>query len=71
EEEDKEEEKEEVAIVDEDEEFTCTECGAPVSASSNFCPNCGERFDGIEEGPAEEGEGEEEKPAEEEEKGAE
>ena len=68
--EDKEEEdKEEVAIVDEDEDFTCTECGAPVSASSNFCPNCGERFDGIEEEPAKEGESEEEKPGEE--KGAE
>jgi hypothetical protein len=32
-----------------EEEFTCTSCGAPVSAMHNFCPNCGERFDGIEE----------------------
>ena len=35
--------------ADEDDgEFSCTTCGAPVSATHNFCPSCGEKFDGIE-----------------------
>ncbi len=31
------------------EDFTCTSCGAPVSSEHNFCPKCGEKFDGIED----------------------
>jgi hypothetical protein len=34
---------------DSDGEFTCTSCGAPVSSEHNFCPKCGEKFDGIED----------------------
>jgi len=30
-------------------EFTCTTCGSSVSESHNFCPQCGEKFEGIEE----------------------
>jgi hypothetical protein len=33
----------------EEEEFTCTSCGSSVSASHNFCPQCGERFEGVED----------------------
>lgn len=32
-------------------EFTCTTCGSSVSASHNFCPQCGEKFEGIEDEP--------------------
>lgn len=28
-------------------DYECTECGAEVNESANFCPNCGEKFDGI------------------------
>lgn len=41
--------EEDEAPDEEDEgEFTCTSCGSSVSASHNFCPQCGERFEGIE-----------------------
>jgi branched-subunit amino acid transport protein AzlD len=35
-------------------EYSCTACGADVAADDNFCPKCGEAFEGEEEG--EEGE---------------
>lgn len=34
--------------TDDDKPFTCDQCGASVSADDNFCPKCGERFDGVE-----------------------
>lgn len=34
---------------DMDDDFNCTSCGASVNYSANFCPNCGEMFDGIED----------------------
>ena len=30
--------------------FSCDQCGAGVGEDDNFCPKCGERFDGVEEG---------------------
>ncbi len=32
---------------EEEGEFICTSCGAAVSTSHNFCPKCGEKFNGI------------------------
>jgi len=34
--------------------FTCTSCGAKVLASHNFCPKCGEKFEGVEDEPVKE-----------------
>lgn len=31
------------------ETYTCTSCNTAVSVDAKFCPNCGEKFDGIEE----------------------
>lgn len=47
--------KPETAKIEGKEElFTCTSCGARVLASHNFCPKCGERFEGVEDEPVKE-----------------
>jgi Na+-transporting methylmalonyl-CoA/oxaloacetate decarboxylase gamma subunit len=47
--------KTEIVKADGKEElFTCTSCGAKVLASHNFCPKCGERFEGVEDEPVKE-----------------
>lgn len=40
--------------LEEKKPFTCDQCGAGVSADDNFCPKCGDRFDGVEDAPSEE-----------------
>jgi len=45
----KDEKETEAAEDEEDEEFTCTSCGGNVNHSANFCPNCGEMIDGVED----------------------
>ncbi len=37
------------ADKEEGDDFNCTSCGASVNYTANFCPNCGEMFDGIED----------------------
>ncbi|MDD4308056.1 MAG: zinc ribbon domain-containing protein [Thermoplasmata archaeon] len=37
--------------LDEKKPFTCDQCGAGVGEDDNFCPKCGERFDGVEDEP--------------------
>jgi hypothetical protein len=40
--------------LDEKKPFTCDQCGASVGAEDNFCPKCGERFDGEEDATSKE-----------------
>jgi len=35
--------------LEEKKPFTCDQCGAGVGDNDNFCPKCGERFDGVED----------------------
>ncbi|MFO7618139.1 MAG: zinc ribbon domain-containing protein [Thermoplasmata archaeon] len=35
--------------------FSCDQCGAPVGVDDNFCPKCGERFDGVDDDAREDG----------------
>ncbi|UCE75127.1 MAG: zinc ribbon domain-containing protein [Methanomassiliicoccales archaeon] len=66
---DEKKEEKEKKKEDEKDEFTCTSCNAVVSADANFCPKCGEEFEGIEDEEEEkEGEKKEEKEVKEEEK---
>ena len=55
-EEDEEKKSDEPLIDDSLEEkkpFTCDQCGAGVSVDDNFCPKCGDRFDGVEDDESE------------------
>lgn len=40
--------------LDEKKPFTCDQCGAGVGENDNYCPKCGERFDGVEDDAPEE-----------------
>lgn len=37
--------EEEPAAAEDDDSFSCSDCGKSVSANESFCPHCGARFD--------------------------